>query len=178
MTKYRTRLILIALLGSLATTGLSSPTYADTGTVSVVFTKGGFIVGVGGGNGVLTLHGKHYRFTVSGMSLGFTVGASTTKLVGRALNLRSPRDLAGSYAAVGAGGAFAAGAGGVRVAEHQRCHSATQWPEGGRGSFGGRGRRHHHDAMTWEATGPRRRPVPGLRECVGGDSPFEPDVTP
>jgi len=115
MTKYRTRLILIALLGSLATTGLSSPTYADTGTVSVVFTKGGFIVGVGGGNGVLTLHGKHYRFTVSGMSLGFTVGASTTKLVGRALNLRSPRDLAGSYAAGGAGGAFAAGAGGVQL---------------------------------------------------------------
>src|SRR4051794_828475 len=115
MRKYRTRLMLTALLGSLATTSLSSPTYADTGTVSVVFTKGGFIVGVGGGNGVLTLHGKHYRFTVSGMSLGFTVGASTTKLVGRALNLRSPRDLAGSYAAVGAGGAFAAGAGGVQL---------------------------------------------------------------
>jgi hypothetical protein len=49
------------------------------------------------------------------MSVGFTIGASTTKFVGRALNLRSPADLAGSYAAGGAGGALAAGAGGVQL---------------------------------------------------------------
>ena len=48
-------------------------------------------------------------------SIGFTIGASTTKLVGRALNLRSPGDIAGSYAVVGAGGALAAGAGGVQL---------------------------------------------------------------
>ena len=74
-----------------------------------------FIVGVGGGKGVLTFHGKRYPFTVSGMSVGFTVGASTTKFVGRALNLRSPGDLAGSYAAAGAGGAVVGGAGGVQL---------------------------------------------------------------
>ena len=56
-----------------------------------------------------------YPFTVSGMSVGFTIGASTTKFTGRALNLRSPGDLAGSYAAGGAGGALAAGAGGVQL---------------------------------------------------------------
>jgi len=56
----------------------------------VVFTKGGFIVGAGGGEGVLTFRGHHYRFNVSGMSLGFTIGASTTRLTGHALNLRSP----------------------------------------------------------------------------------------
>ena len=88
---------------------------AEVGTVSVVFTKGGFIVGVGGGEGVLTFRGKNYPFTVSGASIGFTVGASTTKLVGRALNLRSPGDIAGSYAVAGAGGALAAGAGGVQL---------------------------------------------------------------
>jgi hypothetical protein len=49
--------------------------------------RGGFI---GEGKGVLTFRGKHYPFTVSGMSIGFTIGASTTKLVGRALNLSSP----------------------------------------------------------------------------------------
>jgi hypothetical protein len=81
----------------------------------VVFTKGGFIVGVGGGQGVLTFRGKRYPFTVSGMSVGFTIGASTSKFVGRALNLRGPGDLAGSYAAGGAGGALAAGAGGVQL---------------------------------------------------------------
>ena len=69
--------------------GFSTPSRAETGQVAVVFTKGGFIVGAGGGEGVLTFKGKRYPFTVSGMSIGFTIGASTTKLVGRALNLNS-----------------------------------------------------------------------------------------
>ena len=107
--------MLIALLGFLVSASLATPSLADTGAVSVVFTKGGFIVGVGGGRGVLTFRGKHYPFTVSGMSVGFTIGASTTKFVGRALNLHSPGDLAGSYAAGGAGAALAAGAGGVQL---------------------------------------------------------------
>ena len=115
MKKYRTRMMLIALLGFLISASLATPSLAETGAVSVVFTKGGFIVGVGGGRGVLTFRGKHYPFTVSGMSVGFTIGASTTKFVGRALNLHSPGDLAGSYAAGGAGGALAAGAGGVQL---------------------------------------------------------------
>ena len=81
----------------------------------MVFTKGGLIVGVGGGEGVLVLRGKRYPFTVSGMSVGFTIGASTTKLVGRALNLRGPASIEGSYSAIGAGGAVAAGAVGVQL---------------------------------------------------------------
>jgi lipid-binding SYLF domain-containing protein len=102
-----------ALVALAAVAGFSTPSRADTGQVAVVFTKGGFIVGVGGGEGVLVLHGKKYPFTVSGMSVGFTIGASTTKLVGRALNLRGPQSIEGSYAAGGAGGAIAAGAGAV-----------------------------------------------------------------
>lgn len=96
-------------------TGFTSPSIADTGTVSVVFTKGGFIVDVGGGQGVLTFRGKRYPFTVSGMSLGLSIGASTSKFVGKAFNLRRPGDLAGSYVTAGAGGAVAAGAGGVQL---------------------------------------------------------------
>jgi hypothetical protein len=115
MKKYWTRMMLAAVLGLLVSAGLATPTMAEVGSVAVVFTKGGFIVGVGGGEGVLTFRGKKYPFTVSGMSVGFTIGASTTKFVGRALNLRSPGDLAGSYAVVGAGGAVAAGAGGVQL---------------------------------------------------------------
>ena len=95
--------------------GFSTPSRADTGAVAVIFTKGGFIVGVGGGEGVLTYRGKHYPFTVSGMSVGFTIGASTTKLVGRALNLKGPASIEGSYSVAGAGGAIAAGAGGVQL---------------------------------------------------------------
>ena len=113
MKKLATRAALVVLLAGAA--GVSTSSRADTGSVAVVFTKGGFIVGVGGGHGVLTFRGRRYRFEVSGMSVGFTIGASTSKFVGRALNLRSPRDLAGSYAVGGAGGALAAGGGGVQL---------------------------------------------------------------
>jgi hypothetical protein len=88
---------------------------SETGQVAVVFTKGGLVIGVGGGKGVLVLRGQRYPFTVSGMSVGFTIGASTTKLVGRALNLRGPASIEGTYSALGAGGALAAGAGGVQL---------------------------------------------------------------
>jgi len=104
---------LVAMLVGAA--GFSAPSRAETGQVAVVFTKGGFIVGIGGGEGVLILRGVRYPFTVSGMSVGFTIGASTTKLVGRALNLRGPTSIEGTYSAVGAGGAVAVGAGGVQL---------------------------------------------------------------
>jgi hypothetical protein len=118
MSKYRIRFLGVALV-LLSAFGLASSSRADTGTVRVVFTKGGFIVGVGSGHGVLNFHGHNYRFTVSGMSVGFTIGASTTQLVGQALNLQSPADIQGTYSVIGAGGALAAGAGGVQL-QNQR----------------------------------------------------------
>jgi hypothetical protein len=110
------RNLLIRLFGAaLLALCVASPSFADTGAVRVVFTKGGFIVGVGGGSGILVLHGKRYPFRVSGMSVGFTIGASTTQFTGHALNLQSPTDIAGTYSVIGAGGALAAGAGGVSL---------------------------------------------------------------
>ena len=114
MRKFNRRIVVAGLAGVMMAS-LATHARAETGAVRVVFTKGGFIVGVGGGEGVLTFRGQNYPFTVSGMSVGFTIGASTTKLIGRALNIRSPGDLAGSYAVIGAGGALAAGAGGVQL---------------------------------------------------------------
>src|SRR4030081_1359224 len=113
MKIHAKRIALLALLASAV--GYSSPSRAETGQVRVVFTKGGFIIGVGGGEGVLVYRGKRYPFTVSGMSVGFTIGASTTKFVGRAINLRGPNSIEGSYGVVGAGGAVVAGAGGVQL---------------------------------------------------------------
>jgi hypothetical protein len=118
MSKYRIRFLGVALV-LLSAFGLASSARADTGTVRVVFTKGGFIVGVGGGHGVLRFRGHSYPFAVSGMSVGFTIGASTTNLVGHALNLQSPADIQGTYNVIGAGGALAAGAGGVQL-QNQR----------------------------------------------------------
>src|SRR5712675_3576386 len=113
MMMHRRRSVVVALFGLLTLAAVATPARAESGTVSVVFTKAGFIVGVGGGQGVLTFRGRNYPFKVSGASLGATIGASTTKFIGRALNLRSPGDIAGTYGAAGAGGALAAGAGGV-----------------------------------------------------------------
>jgi hypothetical protein len=113
--KYRTRIIQVAVLALFAWAGVATPAQAETGAVRVVFTKAGFVVGVGGGRGVLTFRGRNYPFRVSGMSLGATIGASTTKLTGRALNIRGPGDIAGTYSALGAGGALAAGAQGVQL---------------------------------------------------------------
>jgi hypothetical protein len=108
------RFLAVALLAIVAGSA-ASPAQAASGTVRVVFTRGGFIVGVGGGEGVLYFHGNRYPFTVSGMSVGFTIGASTAQMSGHALHLRSPSDIEGSYSTIGAGGALAAGAGGVSL---------------------------------------------------------------
>src|SRR5260370_346343 len=114
MRRYLVRNAAVALLALLTSASVVTPGQAETGQVRVVFTKGGFIVGVGGGQGVLTFRGRNYPFKVAGASIGATIGASTSKLTGRALNLRGPGDIAGTYSAIGAGGAFAAGAGGVQ----------------------------------------------------------------
>lgn len=115
MKKSLRTLVCVAALALLAAAGVSTPSLAETGSLRVVFTKGGFIIGVGGGHGVLTFRGHHYPFTASGMSVGATIGASTTQMVGRALHLHSPGDLAGSYSVIGAGAALAGGAGGVAL---------------------------------------------------------------
>ena len=118
MKKHLVRLAGAALLALIAG-GLAFEAQADTGSVRVVFTKGGFIVGVGGGEGVLYLRGQRYPFTVSGMSVGFTIGASTTQFQGHALHLRTASDIQGSYSVIGGGGALAAGAGGVSLRNNQ-----------------------------------------------------------
>jgi hypothetical protein len=115
MTKRGIRILQFVIAVLLASSTVTTDLRAETGQVAVVFTKGGLIVGVGGGEGVLIFRGHRYPFTVSGMSVGFTIGASTTKLVGRALNLHGPGSIEGSYSAIGAGGAVAAGAGGVQL---------------------------------------------------------------
>ncbi len=55
MKKNRTRmgrtLICGAVLGLVTVASLSTASQAETGSVRVVFTKAGFIVGVGGGRG-------------------------------------------------------------------------------------------------------------------------------
>ena len=125
--RIRIHVALIFLLG-VGVAAPSTPSRAETGSVAVLFTKGGFILGAGAGEGVLTLRGKHYPFTVSGMSVGFTIGASTTRLVGRALNLRGPASIEGATAPLGAGGAHRRWRRRGSIAEHQWRDLAAQRP--------------------------------------------------
>lgn len=113
--KYRTRIIQVTLLALLASAGLTTVSQAETGSVRVVFAKAGLIVGAGAGRGILTFRGHNYPFRVSGMSVGATIGGSVNKLIGRALNLRGPGDLAGTYNTLGAGASLGGGVGGVRL---------------------------------------------------------------
>ena len=70
--------------------------------------KVGFIVGAGGGSGTLSYHGKTYRLSVGGVSLG-SLGVASADLVGTASNLHRPSDIAGTYGAAGAGFTFVGG---------------------------------------------------------------------
>jgi hypothetical protein len=90
-------------------TGAPSRSHAETGSVRLKITKVGFIVGVGGGSGVLHFKGKNYRLGIGGVSAG-TIGAAGADLVGTASNLRTAADIAGTYSAVSAGVAVAGGA--------------------------------------------------------------------
>jgi hypothetical protein len=90
------------------------PSQADSGAVRFRVGSAGFIVGVGGGSGTLTFHGKTYPLRIGGVSVGM-IGVSSTDLVGRATNLRRASDIAGSYTAVGAGLAVAGGASVARL---------------------------------------------------------------
>jgi hypothetical protein len=86
-----------------------SQSYAETGAISVKISKVGFIVGVGGGSGVLTFQGKQYPLSIGGVSLG-TIGIAEMELVGTATNLNSAADVAGTYTALSASVAVAGGA--------------------------------------------------------------------
>ena len=101
------------------------------GYVRVKFVKAGVMVGAGGGSGVLTYRGRDYPFRVSGLSLGVTAGASVSRLEGWASGIRQVRDFAGTYSAVGAGGAFVGGVGGVHLENEKGVWIALQGPKAG-----------------------------------------------
>ncbi|TMJ52391.1 MAG: hypothetical protein E6G85_11940 [Alphaproteobacteria bacterium] len=102
-------------LALLIVTATATPVRADSGIVQAVVTKGGFIVGVGGGRGTLIFHDRSYPLVFGGMGLGATIGLSTAKLGGHAYHLKKPADIEGTYTAIGSGAALAIGQGGVRL---------------------------------------------------------------
>jgi hypothetical protein len=102
----RTGLIaLMAIVGA----SISSASYADSGTIRISVIKGGWIIGASGGGGTLTFHGRQYPLSIGGVDWGLVFGASQTYLSGTVRNIRGPSDVAGVYAAGGAGAAVGSG---------------------------------------------------------------------
>jgi hypothetical protein len=129
MRKHRSSWI--ALMALVAAIGITRPSHAITGTVRVTVAKAGFIVGAGGGRGSLTFRHRLYPFTVQGLSLGITAGASINKLVGRADYINELSDFAGTYSVIGAGGALIGGVGGVQLRNDKGVIITLQGPKGG-----------------------------------------------
>jgi hypothetical protein len=113
--KNLTRRSILISAAAFAGSGLSTSAEAATGSVRLKIVSGGFIVGVGGGSGVLIFRGVRYPLSVGGVSLGATIGVSGTELVGEAFHLHDPRDIEGTYSAASAGLAVAGGAGVVQL---------------------------------------------------------------
>ena len=99
-----------ALVAAFMLVAVVLPSYADTGSVRFRVTRAGFIVGAGGGTGVLVFHGKPYTDTQA-----LEHFAASADVVGRAYNLRRAQDIVGTYTAVGAGVAIAGGGTAARL---------------------------------------------------------------
>jgi hypothetical protein len=104
-----TRRSLILSGAGLATAAFVVPAEAATGSVSLHIASAGFIFGVTGGSGTLIFRGSQFPLRVGGISAGALIGVSATDLVGTAVNLHSPGDIAGIYSAIGAGMSVAGG---------------------------------------------------------------------
>jgi hypothetical protein len=103
------RVALLALT-AIACATLPSAAFADGGTVSLVIYKAGWIIGGSGGGGTLNFRGRSYPLSTGGLDYGLVFGGSKTVLHGTVSNINRPSDVAGVYAAAGAGIAVGRGA--------------------------------------------------------------------
>jgi hypothetical protein len=99
-----------AILALVALAGLSSPSHADSGFVTLTIYKAGWIIGGSGGSGVLYFHGRAHPLSTGGLDYGLVFGGSKTVLRGTVSNIYRPSDVAGVYGAAGAGLAVGGGA--------------------------------------------------------------------
>jgi len=96
------------LIAAVTLVAASTESQAQTGRVRLHIVKAGFIIGVGGGSGVLIYQGQRIPLVISGIGIG-SLGVASVDLVGTAYNLPRPGLIAGTYAAAGAGATFVGG---------------------------------------------------------------------
>ena len=105
--------------------------HADSGSVVLTIYKAGWIIGGSAGHGTLIFRGKSYPLSVGGLDYGLVFGGSKTVLRGRVSNISRASDVAGLYAAGGAGLAVGKGVRAIVLAmstsagSPSRCGSGT-----------------------------------------------------
>jgi len=104
------RLFVTLFAALILAAGFGASARADEGRIALTILKGGWIIGGSGGSGSLTFQGRRYPLSIGGLSYGLVFGGSKADLYGRVSNIRSARDVAGVYGAVGAGAAIGVGA--------------------------------------------------------------------
>jgi hypothetical protein len=107
------RAALVALVAIAGVGFGASSALADSGSVSISIIKGGFMIGASAGSGTLTFHGRHYALDIGGLSGGLVIGAAKANLQGTVSHIGRASDVAGVYAAVGAGAAGTTGPGAI-----------------------------------------------------------------
>jgi hypothetical protein len=100
----------VVALVALAGVAFSPAARADSGQIWLWELKGGWFIGGSAGGGTLLFHGRRYPLSVGGVSAGLVFGGSETRLQGTVTNIWRPSDVAGVYAAAGAGVAIGVGA--------------------------------------------------------------------
>ncbi len=111
------RAAFVALI-ALISVGLQDA-HADSGSITLTIFKGGWIIGGSAGQGTLTFRGRSYPLAVGGIDYGLVFGGSRTVLQGRVRNIQRASDVAGVYAAAGAGLAVGAGARAIVLANQK-----------------------------------------------------------
>ncbi len=111
-----TRRGLILSGAALAAGAYSSTADAAVGSIYLKIVSAGFILGISGGDGVLTFGGVQYPLSIGGLSAGLTAGLSGTELVGTVRHIRAPGDINGIYSKIGADVTIAGGGSVQRLA--------------------------------------------------------------
>lgn len=110
MVSAALRQALVGLLALAAVTAVPTGGRAESGYVTLTIYKAGWVIGGSGGGGTLYFRGRAYPLSVGGIDYGLVFGGSRTELRGRVSNIWRPSDVAGVYAAAGAGIAVGRGA--------------------------------------------------------------------
>jgi len=121
----------IALVALAAAVSIATASHATTGVVRVTVAKAGFVLGAGGGKGILTFRHRNYPFTVQGLSVGLAAGGSINKLVGSAEHINELSDFSGTYSVLGVGAALVGGVAGVQLRNARGVTITLQGFKGG-----------------------------------------------